>query len=253
MADEGDPDRSITADGYDRLVDEADRVERWASPWADSPYQEHYVWPAARSLLPDVAELNVLDAGCGVGHYAEWFLDNGASVVGVDISAEALEVARDRCGAGATFYRRDLTEPLEFASDDTFDLVFSNLVLDHVAEWEPVFEKFARILVPGGRLVFTTIHPLRRYLNHRQELSSYYETEGYVVEWGNTDAEIVSYYRPIGDVIGSLANAGFAVTEFREAKPRPEYREHEPERYERALERPDTLCVGARTGASPGG
>lgn len=241
---DGDGERSTTERGYDRLVDEP-ALERWASPWADSPYQEHYVWPAVRSLLPDLEGLSVLDAGCGVGHYAERFLSAGADVVGVDASAEALAAARERCGDRATFHRRDLADPLAFADDGAFDLVFCNLVLDHVEAWRPPLAEFHRVLEPGGVLVFATVHPFRRYLNHRETLSSYHGTEGYVVEWGNTDTEIRSYYRPVGEVVGALADAGFAITEFLEAQPEPAYEEHEPERYEAALERPDTLCVRA--------
>lgn len=236
--------RSTTERGYDRLVEHPD-LERWASPWADSPYQAHYVWPAVRPLLPDLEGRAVLDAGCGVGHYAERFLEAGADVVGLDVSADALAAARERCGDRAAFLRADLADPLGLEAGSV-DLVFCNLVLDHLAAWRPPLREFNRVLEPGGVLVFATVHPLRRYLNHREALSSYHETEGYVVEWGNTDAEIRSYYRPVGDVVGSLADAGFAITDFREARPEAEYADHDPVRYERAMEQPDTLCVRAR-------
>lgn len=144
MTDGGD-ERSTTERGYDRLVEEP-VLERWASAWADSPYQEHYVWPAVRSLLPDLEELSILDAGCGVGHYVERFLATGADVVGVDASAEAIAAARERCGDRATFHRGDLTDPLAFADDGAFDLVFCNLVLDHVEEWRPPLAEFHRVL-----------------------------------------------------------------------------------------------------------
>lgn len=245
-----DSDGTITEAGYEQLAADADRLERWESPWADSHYQRHYVWPAVRSLLPDVDGRTVLDAGCGLGHYAAWFAERGASVVGIDASTEALATARDRCGDEVTFHRQDLTERFEFAADGTFDLVFSNLVLDHVEEWRPVFSEFARVLRSDGLLVFSTIHPLRRYLNHREELESYYETEGYVVEWGSTDARVESYYRPMGEIINSLAETGFSVAEFREARPQAEYEASQPDRYENAMARPDTLCVRARATGS---
>ena len=253
MADENPSDDSITEEGYDLLAADADRLERWESPWADSHYQRYYVWPAVQSLLPDVADLTVLDAGCGVGQYAQWFLEQGASVVGVDASTEALAAARSRCGDDATFYRHDLTDSFEFAADDAFDLVFSNLVLDHIEDWRPVVAEFARVLKPNGTVVVTTIHPFRRYLNHRDELTSYYDTEGYAVEWGSTDARIESYYRPIGDIINSFATTGFSITEFREARPQDEYAEHQPDRYERATTGPDTLCIRARLIENPTG
>lgn len=244
MSDDREP--SITTHGYDQLAAEMEELEQWESPWGDSHFQEHYVWPAVKPLLPDVTGLDVLDAGCGVGHYTELFRDNGATVVGVDVSEEALAVARDQCGESVTFHGHDIAEPFEFAASGTFDLVFSNLVLDHIEDWRPVFDEFARVLKPEGVVVFTTIHPLRRYLNHEDELESYYETEGYVVEWGSTDAPIKSYYRPIEEVVDSLTSTGFSITEFREARPQKSYEQYQPERYESATTKPDTLCVRAQ-------
>lgn len=241
--DEPEPDE---ATGYDRLADDDQPVEDWASPWADSPYQRHYVWPALEPLVPDVAGRRVLDAGCGTGHYAEWFLEQGADVVGIDESTTALETARERCGERARFRRHDLGEPLAFASEDSFDLVFSCLVLDHVADWGPVFEEFERVLAPGGAVVVATIHPFRRYLNHNEEFESYHDVASYTVEWGTTDVEIESYYRPMTAAIDPIVSAGLTLTDVEEATPPAEYAEHQPERYEYARTHPDTLCIRAR-------
>lgn len=246
MPDDESRDGSVTVEGYDRLASGAEALERWESPWADSHYQRHYVWPAVRPRLPDVTGLDVLDAGCGVGHYAEWFAENGADVVGVDASEAALEAAQRRCGDVETFHRHDLEDPLDFAADGAFDLVFCTLVLDHVEDWKPILAEFGRVLRPDGAVVVATIHPLRRYLNRREELSGYHVTEGYVVEWGSTDAEIESYYRPVGDVVESFLSAGLSITAFREPRPQEALREQQPDRYEAAMERPDTLCVRAR-------
>lgn len=246
MTGENRSERAITIDGYDHLATRRETLERWESPWADSPYQKYYVWPAIRRMLPDVSELDVLDAGCGIGDYTGALLERGASVVGVDTSENALATARERFGDRATFHRQDLTEPLAFASAGRFDLVFCNLVLDHIEDWGPVFSEFQRVLTPGGEVVFTTIHPMRRYRRHRDELTSYYETEAYVSEWGTTDARIASYHRPVEAILESLTEAGFSVDEFREAIPQDEFEEYDPERYETAMERPDTLCVRAR-------
>lgn len=234
------------ASGYDRLAADDQPLEDWASPWADSPYQRQYVWPSLEPLVPDVSGLRVLDAGCGAGHYAEWFLDHGADVVGIDKSETALETASERCGDRARFEHHDIEDPLAFASDDSFDLVFSCLVLDHVREWRPVFEEFERVLAPGGAAVVATIHPFRRYLNRREEFESYHDVASYTVEWGTTDVEIESYYRPMSAVLAPVLNAGLTLTDFREPTPTATYAEHEPDRYEYAMTHPDTLCFRAR-------
>nr|WP_275040014.1 class I SAM-dependent methyltransferase [Natronococcus amylolyticus] len=52
--------------------------------------------PATLSLLPDVTEAYILDAGCGAGHLTRELVDRDAGVVGLDVSREMLTYARDR-------------------------------------------------------------------------------------------------------------------------------------------------------------
>lgn len=248
MVDEDRSRNRSTVEGYDILAEKKDAVE--TSPWGDSEYQQYYVWPAVRSLFPQIEGTRVLDAGCGIGEHTGWFLDRGAEVVGVDASDEAIGVARDRFGDSATFHRADLTEPFGFASVDEFDLVFCNLVLDHIENWKPVFEEFHRVLTADGELVVTTIHPVRRYSHHEDELTSYYETEAYVVDWADTGARIAQYHRPISEIFDSFIETGFDVTAFQEITPHQVYKGHDPERYEKASKEPDTLCIrGQPTGS----
>jgi len=234
-----DDSNETTVEGYDALAAHPDDI-----PWGTGVYQRHYVWPAVRPLVPDVERARLLDAGCGVGDYTERFLDDGATVVGVDASAEALAVARDRFGDRAEFLHANLTAPLALA-DDSFDVVFCNLVLDHIEDWDPVLSEFRRALVPDGHLVFTTIHPMRRFRRYRDELGTYYDTAGYVGYWGDPQVPIVSNHRPIAEIDHAMTDNGFDVDVFREAQPPAEFEECHPDRYERAMEEPDLLCVRA--------
>jgi len=59
----------------------------------------------------DLAGASVLDAGCGSGAQAEWLLDRGADVVGIDLSPRMIEEARRRCQDRGTFLVADLAEP----------------------------------------------------------------------------------------------------------------------------------------------
>src|SRR5438309_11550008 len=66
---------------------------------------------AAAGLPPDA---RVLDAGCGPGLVSEVFLRAGHRVVGVDLSAEMVRRARQRCAAygdRARFEQRSLFDP----------------------------------------------------------------------------------------------------------------------------------------------
>jgi 2-polyprenyl-3-methyl-5-hydroxy-6-metoxy-1,4-benzoquinol methylase len=56
----------------------------------DGPYNAHYDRPAVLALIGAVAGLQVLDAGCGPGFYAEELVAHGAEVVAIDVSEPML-------------------------------------------------------------------------------------------------------------------------------------------------------------------
>lgn len=242
MGENDDTTTDLVTAGYDALAEQAETdLGRDASPWGDSHFQQHYSWPATRSVLPELTDDRVLLAGCGRGDHVGWFLENGATVTGVDVSSTAIRHARERFGDEATFYRADLTEPLDFVDDDTFDLVVSNLAFGHIEEWTPVLEELHRILVPGGHLVVTTIHP--RYIRSDTDIESYYTPRRVMNEWPGV--EIPTYYRPMNAVITPFITAGFRFETFDEPKPRDAYEEYYPKRYQNALKEPELLVIRA--------
>lgn len=165
-------------------------------------------------------------------------------MTGIDNSETAIRQARNQFDQIASFHHADLTEPLDFAADDTFDLVFSNLVLSHIREWRPVFEEFHRILAPTGTLVVTTIHPL--YLRSTHDIKNYYKTEQIMNSW--PVAEIPTFYRPLNEVIGPFLSTGFSLEIVMEPTPEKSYERYSPERYQSAIENPELIVVRANHG-----
>jgi SAM-dependent methyltransferase len=95
-----------------------------------------------------------LDAGTGNGQSARWYAPLiGGRWIGVDISA-SVDVARRQLPASAT---RDLVQAdimrLPFA-DATFDFVLSDGVLHHTPSTERALASVARLLRPGGEILF---------------------------------------------------------------------------------------------------
>jgi SAM-dependent methyltransferase len=114
----------------------------------------------ARSLdLLDVGPgSRVLDVGCGTGTDALTLaarLQPGGEVLGVDSSAGAIEIARERAAArsGVVFAKADATA-LPFA-DATFDAARADRVIQHVAEPELAASELARVTRAGGMVVVT--------------------------------------------------------------------------------------------------
>lgn len=95
-----------------------------------------------------------LDAGCGTGRVTALLLEKlpEGTVLAVDGSEAMVEAVRERfAGDGRVrVERRDLLD-LEVA--EPVDLVFSTATFHWVADHERLFDRLARALKPGGRLV----------------------------------------------------------------------------------------------------
>ena len=91
-----------------------------------------------------------LDCGCGDGAYSRAIRDAGATVVGVEIEPKRL--ARATAAEDGIEYHLITGAPLPFA-DGSFDGVWLNEVLEHVADETETLADLRRVLRPGGCLV----------------------------------------------------------------------------------------------------
>jgi SAM-dependent methyltransferase len=89
---------------------------------------------------------HVLDCGCGSGGYVTALSEIGANPVGCDY-----QVAKLANSAHTRICAADLSH-LPFA-DDSFDIVLSNEVLEHVPDDSAALFEMFRVLKPQGRLI----------------------------------------------------------------------------------------------------
>jgi 2-polyprenyl-6-hydroxyphenyl methylase/3-demethylubiquinone-9 3-methyltransferase len=110
----------------------------------------------------DFAGLRVLDVGCGGGLLAEELAQLGCLASGVDPSPGSIATAeRHAAASGLTImYRVGQGEALPYPAE-SFDLVTCVDVLEHVADVGEVLAEIARVLRPGGILVYDTINRTR--------------------------------------------------------------------------------------------
>lgn len=244
-------DQPVSYDTYETMA------ERYAEVVKTKPHNAYLERPALRALVPALHGGRVLDAGCGAGINLLWLLEQGAGeVVGVDYSQNMIQLARQAAPSDQIrLYVADLNQPLDLLSDQSFDLVYSSLVMHYIADQYALFAEFARILRPGGYFVFSTHHP---YADHLRHGGSYFETRLLTEEWkmgGGEPYNISFYRRPLDAITDALAQAGFLIERLTEARPTADYAQAAPESYARQKDSPSFLCIRAclvRRGPSGG-
>lgn len=100
-------------------------------------------------LLAPAAGERILDLGCGTGHLTNVIAASGATVIGIDSSAEMVVKAK-KTYPSILFEVKDATS---FQFDVPFDAIFSNAVLHWVTEKNAAVRCIYNNLKSGGRLV----------------------------------------------------------------------------------------------------
>ena len=125
---------------FDDFLATGEREVAWASRVA----QESQIYPARKLLA--------VDFGCGPGRLTGALKERFQQVVGIDTSRTMLSIAR-RTHSDENISFCESTKTLKNSSTD---LIYSTFVLQHLTQdqVDKCFSEFARILRPGGLLVF---------------------------------------------------------------------------------------------------
>jgi len=204
-------------------------------------YNALYDRPAVLAVAGEVSGLDVLDAGCGPGLYAEELARRGASVTAIDASEEQLRIARERLPATTDVRRAVLGEQLPF-DDAAFDLIVCALVIHYVADREAAFAEFHRVLRPGGRAVVSTQHPTIDWL---RKGGSYFDVKEEDDVWNTPQgAYRVRYWRePLTTLTEAATDAGFLISRLVEPLPDAAMKAEFPEDWKQLHDGPGFLIL----------
>jgi len=120
------------------------------------------LWPAVERLLKPQQGERLLDIACGNGLTSRRLATAKARVTAFDVSAAMITIAAGYPGPSNIDYRVvDATdrEALLHLGANTFDGALCNMALMDMAEIEPLMTALAVLLKPGGRFVFSVLHP----------------------------------------------------------------------------------------------
>ncbi len=145
---------------------EISKFEALASRWWDlegefkplheiNPLRTNYI-----DLQVNLAGKTVLDVGCGGGILAEAMAQRGAEVTGIDMGEANLNIAKLHAleSAVQVKYQHISVEELAAQAPESFDVVTCLEMLEHVPDPASIIAACARLVKPGGKLVFSTIN-----------------------------------------------------------------------------------------------
>ncbi len=201
--------------------------------------------PALWSLLGDVKNLSVLDAGCGNGYLTRLLAKRGAKVVGVDYSqtfVDYCEQIEAQMHLGCEFYKTSLTDLKNFPAQ-TFDLVVSNIVMVDVLDYKEAFKEISRVLKKTGRFVWSNVHPVfgrtagavdirlprdspRNEARYLKMIDRYFDSGGELLDWMSKPTW--QFMRTLEEYSKALKQAGFVISEIVEPRPTPELIQQNP-------------------------
>lgn len=178
-------------------------------------------------LLPaDLAGKDVIELGCGAGYVSAWMARRGARVVGIDNSEAQLATARrlqQQYGLAFPLLHGN-AETVPYP-DDSFDFAISEYGACLWADPYRWIPEAARLLRPGGQLVFLTNSMLLTLCVPDEE-----DTPAgdrllrpsfglYRLEWSNDPNPSVEFNLSHGDWIRLLRQSGFDIEDLIEVRP----------------------------------
>ena len=150
-------------------------------------------------LLWNIKGKNILDVWCGTWIDSNFFSQNGAVWIWLDISEKSIEIAKAQKNRNWNFLNENF---MDFKQDWTFDIVVFSMGIMHYKCLYPIFEKISSFLKPSGKLLLTTNNPFLVCEDFVIEYPDDWEDIEYIhMLWKNKDIPVTKFVHPISNYI----------------------------------------------------
>lgn len=207
----------------------------------EGTYQKELILPNLLRLMEIKKGEVILDVACGPGFFAREFLKKGARVIGADISAELIKLARENSPKEIE-YSIATADNLEFLEDESVDKITIVLALQNIENARGALSESARVLKKSGKLFLVLNHPAFRVPKEsewgwdEERRIRYRRIDRYISELQSKiqmhpgdapEKYTLSFHRPLQFYFKALQKAGFCVdrleewTSHKESEPGP--------------------------------
>jgi len=211
-SDDDLPTWSSIADWYDQLLLTGSGPHQTALACLDN-------------LMPDVADLSIIDIACGQGIVSRHLASKGARVTASDFSDAMIAnaIGHGTPDGHPIDFRVDNAETLSTCNDASFDGATCQLGLMDIADLDATLAAISRILRPRGWLVFVIAHPAFLAPDSERVTLSDGRPAAAITDyfderfWRSTNPEGVrragNFHRTMSTYLNSLHAAGFVIEE----------------------------------------
>jgi ubiquinone/menaquinone biosynthesis C-methylase UbiE len=201
------------------------------------PLHSQVLDPAIESVLGDLTDKTILDAGCGNGYWCRKLAKRARQVVGVDSSPVMIDLAKSKDNPGnVSFEVTTLESTLSFA-DKQFDLVLSSMVLHYLEDIQTAAQELCRVLKAESSCVIATQHPnYPFYFSSAEEYQNrfltqptgYFEREPLDQVTIGGQFSLRTYNHTLQDYVQAFTSTGFVLDKLVEPEFTPEFLNDNP-------------------------
>lgn len=118
-------------------------------------YQENPHWREQPRIFIEEFSMqgNILDVGCGFGHFVNYARKKNRMCVGIDINLSIIRKGMQELGSKSLICASAEELPI---TDSSFDWIFANQIIEHLPNPENFLLEARRVLSPFGKLIIST-------------------------------------------------------------------------------------------------
>lgn len=195
--------------------------------------RQYLLNPALFTLLGNIQEVSILDAGSGQGYLSRLLAKQGARVTGVEPSERFFEYGYQREQKellGIQYIQADLSTWVP--TPESFDVVIANMVFMDIPDYEAALKNCVAALRPGGRLIFSILHPCFEEPGAAWREKGFVAVQEYFQEQAIKQTYGYFIHRTLSSYINSVIRAGCAIDQLLEPQLQAEIAAlHNAERY----------------------
>lgn len=206
--------------------------EEWFELAQKGESRLHFIMPYMLQYMGDVADLKILDLGCGEGGYARELAKRGAKVVAIDCSEKAIQYAEKLAEQESLSIEHHIRNSNDLCDikENEFDIVLCSMMLMDCEDLDGTLREVVRVLKPNGRLFASVLHPCfdgnhetgigrqGTRIDRQVVVMNYFEPKQWEVPLYQGTIPVLWHHRTLEEYVKAFIKAGLTIVDINEPR-----------------------------------